>query len=68
MDKVFVCKWGDWDEFAMNSYQPKTLEVDLTFFSDGNGYEEEDIEAVQTLEVGQTYDEVYGNHTITRIK
>lgn len=68
MDKLFLCKWGDWDESAMNSYQPKTQEVTEDFFLDGNGYELEDIEAVTSLEVGEQYEEPYGNHIISRIK
>jgi hypothetical protein len=69
MEKIFLCKWGSWDEYAMNSYSPdKTQEVDMDFFSDENGYEEEDLEAISNLEVGQVYNEVYGNHTIERLK
>jgi hypothetical protein len=69
MEKSFLCKWGSWDEYAMNSYNPdKTQEVGQDFFSDENGYEEEDLEAISKLQVGEIYNEVYGNHTIQRLK
>jgi|GEM_PF-3184970 len=69
MEKLFLCKWGSWDDDAMNSYTPdKSQEVGLDFFGDDNGYEEEDIEAVNSLKVGEVFNEVYGNHTIERIR
>ncbi|MFD0795495.1 hypothetical protein ACFQZX_17870 [Mucilaginibacter litoreus] len=68
MEKVFLCKWGSWDEYALNSYDPdKTQEVGIDFFSQDNGYEEEDLDAVHNLKVGEIYNEVYGNHTIERL-
>ncbi|MBC5774349.1 hypothetical protein H8S95_09780 [Pontibacter sp. KCTC 32443] len=68
MSKIFLCKWGAWDEHAMNSYEPKTEEVSEDFFSDDNGYDPEEIEAIAVLEVGEQFDVTYGNHTVTRTR
>lgn len=68
MDKVFLCEWGDWDELALHSYQPKKEEVGIDFFGEQNGYEDEHRDALNMLNIGDKYDEPYGNHTVTRIQ
>lgn len=52
----------------MNSYDPKTEEVPEDFFSDTNGYEQEEIVAISALKAGEQYDGRYGNHTVLRTK
>ncbi|MFD3003098.1 hypothetical protein ACFS7Z_22235 [Pontibacter toksunensis] len=66
MSKTYLCKWGDWDKHAMNSYDSKTEEVSEDFFSDNNGYDPKEIEAIASLNVGEQHDATYGNHTVTR--
>jgi hypothetical protein len=68
MNKLFLCKWGEWDELALNSYKPKMQEVTEDFFSEDNGYDGEDISAVAGLNIGESYEEPYGNHIISRLK
>ncbi|MFD2245095.1 hypothetical protein [Pontibacter ruber] len=63
-----MCRWGDWDDRAINSYETREEEVSEDYFSDRNGYDTEDIEAIDTLDVGEEYDVSSGNQTIIRIK
>lgn len=64
----YVCKWGDWEDHALNAYDTREEEVSGNYFSDGNGYASEDINAIASLEVGEQYDVSSGNQTVTRIK
>ncbi len=63
--KVFLAKWGDWEPEHC-SYHPNQEVVDELFFSEDNGYEPKDINFIRSLKVGQTHNEIHGNHTITR--
>ena len=66
--KKFLCRWGDWDDHAISSYETREEEVSLDFFSDNNGYEQEDINAIDMLEVGEQWDISSGNQIVVRIK
>lgn len=66
--KKFICKWGDWDDHAISSYQNNEREVQEDYFSGGNGYEEEDIRAIAMLSVGEQHDVSSGNQIVERIK
>ncbi|MCX2740734.1 hypothetical protein [Pontibacter anaerobius] len=66
--KKFICKWGDWDDHGISSYEPREEEVSESFFSKSNGYEEEDINAIDMLEIGEQYDITSGNQIVERIK
>lgn len=66
--KKFICRWGDWDDHAISSYQNKEREVAEDYFTDGNGYEEEDIRAIAMLRVGEQHDVGSGNQIVERIK
>ncbi|MDX5419142.1 MAG: hypothetical protein LPK09_07985 [Hymenobacteraceae bacterium] len=66
--KKFLCRWGDWDDHAISSYEKREEEVSLDFFSDNNGYEQEDINAIDMLEVGEQWDISSGNQIVLRIK
>jgi hypothetical protein len=67
MDKVFLCEWGDWDDLALHSYQPKKEEVVIDFFGEQNGYEDEHRDAIKALKVEDKYNEPCENHAVTRI-
>jgi hypothetical protein len=61
MKKKFECTWG-------TSYvNPGTKICDLELFSEGNGYDDDDREAVNALEIGQTITLDAGDHSVTRI-
>jgi hypothetical protein len=62
MDKQFLVVWSDGYEPAENKL------VTLDFFSEDNGYEVEDLEAIDALAEGQELDlsDLGGTHTVTR--
>lgn len=66
--KKFLCRWGDWDDHAISSYENREEEVSEDFFSDSKGYEPEDINAIDMLEVGEQWDISSGNQIVLRIK
>ncbi|TPE43271.1 hypothetical protein [Pontibacter mangrovi] len=66
--KKYICRWGDWDERALNTYDDREKEVTQDYFTDQNGYDEEDINAIDMLEVGEQYDVGSGNQIVERIK
>ena len=66
--KKFICKWGDWDDHAISSYKNREEEVPASFFSKANGYEEEDINAISLLHVGDKHDVSSGNQIVQRIR
>lgn len=66
--KKYICKWGDWDDHALNAYDNREQEVTEEYFSDKNGYDAEDINAIDMLQVGEEYDVSSGNQVVVRIK
>lgn len=68
MSKTYLCKWGNWDKKAVNSYEPETSVALEDFFTDDSGYGPDEIEAIAALEVGEQYNVIYGNHTVSRIR
>ena len=59
--KRFMAVWG-------SGYTPREQIVGLAFFSEDNGYEDEDRAAIHDLEVAQVYEDGYPEtHTIIRI-
>ncbi|MBC5773244.1 hypothetical protein H8S95_04140 [Pontibacter sp. KCTC 32443] len=65
--KKYLCRWGDWDDRAINTYDTREKEVTEDYFTSANGYDPEDIDAVATLEVGEECDISTGNQIVTRI-
>jgi hypothetical protein len=63
MSQQYKATWGD-------SYvKPGTRVVGLEFFKDGElGYDKEDLEMVEALEVGETVKLDSGDHSVTRIE
>ena len=62
MEKQFLVVWSD-------GYEPAESKlVALDFFSEDNGYEAEDLEAIDALKEGQDLDlsDLGGTHTVTR--
>lgn len=62
MNKQFLVVWSD-------GYEPaESRLVALDFFSEDNGYEAEDLEAIDALAEGQELDlsDLGGTHTVTR--
>lgn len=68
MEKTFYCIWTDKDENAINSYDHNEGQELITFFTEDRGYTKPDIEAINSLVLGQTYNCEYGNHSIERVK
>lgn len=68
MEKSFLCAWTDQDKKAMNFYNPEERVEKLNFFTEDNGYTQEDIHAIKNLGLGQVYECTYGNHRIKRIQ
>lgn len=68
MEKLFHCTWTDKDKKAVNSYDQDEREEPIKFFNENNGYTKEDIEEINHLEPGQTFNCEYGNHSVKRIK
>lgn len=66
--KRYICRWGDWDDHSINSYESREKEVSADYFTDTNGYEQEDINAIASLDVGEQYDVSSGNQIVERIK
>lgn len=66
--KKYLCKWGDWDDHALNAYDERTEEVTEGYFSKKSGYDEEDINAIDMLRVGEEHDVSSGNQIVVRIK
>ncbi|GAA4435806.1 hypothetical protein GCM10023188_28150 [Pontibacter saemangeumensis] len=66
--KIYICRWGDWDDHAINSYESREKEVSEDYFSDQNGYEQEDMNAISSLDIGERYDVGSGNQIVERIK
>lgn len=61
MSKQFEATWGD-------GYDPGQEIVQAEFFSGHNGYEPEDIEAIEKLEVGEFWvAPTVEQHTVRRI-
>ena len=65
--KKYLCRWGDWDDHALNTYDNREKEVTDDYFTKANGYDPEDIQAIATLEVGEACDVSTGNQLVTRI-
>lgn len=68
MKKIFHCIWTHKDSQAVNSYDEDEREEPAAFFSEDNGYTKEDIEEINKLSVGKTYNCEYGNHSVRRIQ
>jgi hypothetical protein len=68
MEKLFHCAWTDKDKKAVNSYDHEEREEPLEFFSEDNGYTRRDMEVINKIEPGDTYNCEYGNHTVRRVK
>lgn len=50
-------------------YEPKQLSLqDTSFFSENNGYNEEDIKAINKLWIGDTWISEDGCHTVEKIQ
>lgn len=68
MKKIFVCVWGNGYEDATNE-TPKMCTQKESFFRDDNGYSNEDIATIITLEIGETWKSTDGNvHFVTRMQ
>ncbi|MHA6247953.1 hypothetical protein ACXYMU_08470 [Pontibacter sp. CAU 1760] len=67
-NKLFLCKWGDWDDHGINAYEAREKEVTENYFTEENGYEAEDRNAIITLDVGEQYDVSSGNQIVERLK
>ncbi len=63
----FLAKWGNWDKKAPNSYPESEQKVTIDFFTEDNGYTEEDINEIKSLTAGQYYEVSYGNHIVTAL-
>lgn len=64
MAKKFLAVWGD------GYAKPELRQVSGDSFCDGNGYEVEDIEAIQQLKVGEVYSlsgTPSGDHVVIRL-
>ncbi|PPK99000.1 hypothetical protein [Parapedobacter indicus] len=64
--KQFICIWGDWGH--PNCYDPQHKEVDESYFTLENGYNNEAIENINNLEAGQKWDDENGGHLVVRFK
>ena len=67
MEKLFFCIWTDQDKRAANSYDYRETEEPINFFTTGRGYSKEEIDSINTLQVGQIFNCEFGNHYIRRI-
>lgn len=66
-DTRYACIWGNW-MLAPNIYKPNAEIHKLEDFTEDQGYEPEDIEAIKKLDLdGNWYDCPLGNHRIMRI-
>jgi len=64
MQKQFHCLWGVGYSF------PCLKDVDSAFFNNSNGYEQGDIDAIEQLEIGETWispSPIGEKHTVTRV-
>lgn len=68
MEKIFYCLWTDTDKNASNSYDPNEKKVKDSFFTENSGYTKKDIDAINQLAMGESYNCEYGNHIVKRIQ
>jgi hypothetical protein len=64
--KAFYAIWGSWEQ-GVHSYEPAARVMKMEDFTEDSGYDRDDIEAVQSLEIGESYKCISRNHSIFRI-
>lgn len=62
MDKVFICFWD-----AATYGKDQSAKHDISFFTEDNGYTDEEIEKINKLEIGESLI-IFEEHAITRFK
>jgi hypothetical protein len=74
--KRFIAVWGNWEGGALdytNSQNPRLSisDCDIRFqqsFNEDLGYEEDELEKINSLEVDELWHSKYGNHYVIRIQ
>jgi hypothetical protein len=62
-----VAIWGNWDKLCINDYVNHTKLMSVYDITEDLGYDEDDIQQIKNLNVGETWLSEFGNHIIMRI-
>lgn len=66
MKKQFLSLHGDW-ESSPESYDLQVKQVELEEFSEDNGYDKDESNAIDQLDINGVWDSPNGNHKVIRV-